>query len=343
MLCWMWKDFGWMTNNAYVGIPYGIISFCLVAFATIYDRRPSMIWLHLSLVCWIVGNFLWMCSEFIFTTPSLPVTFGPNLPLGGLPSDIEQKFLSGSTVLFSVGVLIQIIYYFRIVCGLMPQPGEEDGPDGDDVMTRNDIEKMCLTGPTTTYTSSFLEHIYVIFWVMKDLFWGLGTGTVEGLSGRTSEGRKVVIFFESAAIISAAGSLFSFLMAAYLSRRNGTRFLDAVSGVCWILANSVWMVGEFFLRYDNLEMDDGDQGNDIDGRVASSFFFSVGIMIQMYLIARLVYMRCCGMVERCNTNIRVHSSAFSPLGQGDTGKYSTHTYTPQKTQDDLFDLEAVVF
>jgi hypothetical protein len=346
MLCWLLKDFGWMTNNAYLGIPFGVMSMWLHIMILMYDRRQSMVWLNSSLMAWLVGNFMWMVSEFIFTRPSLYVHLGPGLPLGGLPEEDEQKFLTAATSMFAVGIFIQLMYYSGIACGTLRQPGEE-GPDADDVMTQNDIEKLCSTGPNPTYTSAFLENMYVIFWIMKDLLWSLGTGSIGGISGRNPNGREVVIFFESIAIVSAVGSFLAFFTAAYLSRRNGTRFLDAVSGLCWITANAVWMCGEFFLRYDNLELDDGDQGNDLDGRIGSTFFFSVGIIIQLSIIMRLVYLRCCGINDRCSTDIRVHSSTFSPLGQGEsTNRYGQpmHVYSPQKMQDsDDLDFETVMF
>jgi hypothetical protein len=347
MLCWLLKDFGWMTNNAYLGIPFGIMSVWLHMVILVYDRRQSMLWLNFSLMAWLMGNFMWMTSEFIFTTPSLYVHLGPELPLGGFPEEDENKLLTAATSMFAVGIGVQLLYYSGIACGTVPQPGEDpEGPDADDVMTRNDIEKLCSTGPNSTYTSAFLENMYVVFWILKDLLWSLGTGSIGGISGRNPEGREVVIFFESAAIVSALGSFLSFFTAAYLSRRNGTRFLDAVSGICWITANAVWMCGEFFLRYDNLELDDGDQGNDLDGRVGSTFFFSVGIIMQLFTITRLVYLRCCGMTDRNGSSIgtAVHSSAFSPLGQGEgTSKYgnSIHAYSPQKMQDSNDDVDTI--
>ena len=66
-----------------------------------------------------------------------------------------------------------------IACGTVPQPGEDpEGQDADDVMTRNDIEKLCSTGPNSTYTSAFLENMYVVFLDLKDLLWSLGTGSI---------------------------------------------------------------------------------------------------------------------------------------------------------------------
>ena len=43
MLCWLLKDFGWMTNNAYLGIPFGIMSVWLHMVILVYDRRQSML------------------------------------------------------------------------------------------------------------------------------------------------------------------------------------------------------------------------------------------------------------------------------------------------------------
>ena len=146
MLCWLLKDFGWMTNNAYLGIPFGFMSMWLQAAILMYDRRQSMALINFSLMSWLLGNFMWMVSEFIFTRPSIYMHLGPTLPLGGLPEEDEQKLLLAATSMFALGIFVQLLYYSGIACGALSQPGE-NGPDADDIMTQNDIEKFARRGP----------------------------------------------------------------------------------------------------------------------------------------------------------------------------------------------------
>ncbi len=375
LLAWLIKDFGWMSENAYVGIPFGIMSLWLHGIFLIYDRRESMTWINVSLLLWITGNFVWMLSEFIYTRPSVGTHLGPELPLGGLPEKAEQGFLNAATVLFVIGVSSQVVYYVLVGIGKVSMPGE-DGMDEDDVLVRSDIQTICCqstamrsrawsyssnhsrsrsfdeTPPKKLYTSTFIENAYVCFWILKDLFWALGTGSIEGISGRNPKGREVVSLFEAVAIVSAAGSFLAYAVTAYLMRRNGIRFLDAISAACWVLANTVWMCGEFFVRYDSLVMDDEDQGNDVQWREASTFFFSVPIMIQAFVIVKLTMMRCSTLGGSPQHNYHIQhnlSSVYSPFGRAGGGA-KTGLYTPQKqarqeqSQElDDGDVESIVF
>lgn len=361
LLAWLLKDFGWMSENAYLAIPFGIMSLWLHAVFLIYDRRDSMTWINLSLMLWISGNFVWMVAEFIYTRPSVDNYLGPDLPLGGLAEDDEQQFLNTATALFAIGVVSQIVYYSLVGAGKVTMPGD-DGVDEDDVLVRSDIQTLCCqsssrsrawsyssshsrsrsfdeTPPKKLYTSTFIENAYVGFWILKDLFWALGTGSIEGTTGRNPQGREVVYFFEAMAIMSATGSFLAYAVTAYLMRRNGIRFLDAISAACWVLANTVWMCGEFFYRYDSLLMDDEDQGNDVQWREASAFFFSVPIIIQAFIIVKLTMMRCSSLGQpHIQHNI---SSVYSPFGEVNSGgKRGISTYTPQKFgQQDDGDIE----
>ena len=123
LLAWLIKDFGWMSENAYVGIPFGIMSLWLHGIFLVYDRRESMTWINVSLLLWITGNFVWMLSEFIYTRPSVGTHLGPELPLGGLPEKAEQGFLNAATVLFVIGVSSQVVYYVLVGIGKVSMPG----------------------------------------------------------------------------------------------------------------------------------------------------------------------------------------------------------------------------
>ena len=55
--------------------------------------------------------------------------------------------------------------------------------------------------------------------------------------------------------------MISVIICCYLSRRTLVDFLDSLSVLSWLSANFIWMCGEFFLRYRNMEEDDVTQGN----------------------------------------------------------------------------------
>jgi hypothetical protein len=359
LICWLCKDFGWMSMNAWVGIPFGIMCLWLHAVFIWYDRRESMSWINSSLMLWIIGNFMWMTCEFIYTRPPTGIEhLGPTLPLGGFPEADEQRLLNITTVFFVLALSVQATYYAFVGCGVVSMPGE-DGVDEDDVLVKSDIQDLCCepsrsrslsissshsrsrsfdeTAPKKVYTSTFIENAYVVFWIIKDLFWALGTGSIEGITGRNQKGREVVYFLETIAIVAAICSFLAYFVTAYLMRRNGIRFLDAVSASCWVLANTVWMCGEFFVRYDSLAMDDEDEADDIDTRLGSTFLFSIAIIIQIFIVIKLTLIRCSEnwAPNPRNSRVQVHSSFYSPFGS----TVKTHMYTPQKTGQEFGDLE----
>lgn len=110
---------------------------------------------------------------------------------------------------------------------------------------------------------------------MKDLFWGFGTGDL------TTNGEDV-LFFEICALLFGSFALATYAASTYVHRHNSIRFIDCFSTVCWILANYVWMAGEFFIRYKEMELDDGTEGNDSRTRIASLSLFIFGILLQTY-------------------------------------------------------------
>lgn len=127
-------------------------------------------------------------------------------------------------------------------------------------------------------TLVFVENMYIVFWISKDFFWSWGTGDF-------TKGLTSAIFYESFAIFFGMVSFCVLSVTAYLYRGNVVRLVDAVTTLCWVAANFVWMSGELFLRYANLQLDDSDQGNDGATRAAASCLFSIGILLQLAMVA----------------------------------------------------------
>lgn len=98
------------------------------------------------------------------------------------------------------------------------------------------------------------ENFHVLLWLLKDIFWCadfrlLGT----------------VLIFPT---ISLA------LYIAWISRKSSHDFLPNLAVCCWISANSVWMIGEFFF-------------NDTTRPFALGFFVIGILMMGMYYYKEL--------------------------------------------------------
>eukprot|EP01034_Spumella_vulgaris_P033917 gene33917-41835_t len=250
--------------------------------------------------------------------PSSTVHLGPPVPIGGLSKEALEGLKTFKEVIFLIAILVQVVLYVGIYNRCLPMPEEE----GEDQVSLNEVnillgrannasksyskqadfdslfdlaDDFSLTSVdnglssgvgadqqlTGTLTLAFVENAYIIFWISKDVFWCWGTGDL-------TQGRDLAIFYECAAMMCGTISILIYLITAYIYRRTFMRFLDAITLILWITANFVWMCGEFFIRYDNLERDDGDPGNDGATRVVSSVLFCSGIALQFYVILKLV-------------------------------------------------------
>ncbi len=284
------------------------------------DNRRSFRFYNASILLWVTGNFIWMVSEMVECAPSSNVHLGPHVPIGGLSKEALEGLLIFKEMLFITGTLIQVVLYVGIYNRCLAMPEEE----GEDQVSRNEVnillgrvnnaskpytkqadfdslfdlaDDFSLTSvdsglgsgvgtaqqqrATGTLSLAFIENGYIIFWISKDLFWSWSTGDL-------TQVRDLAIFFETAAMLCGTVSILIYTITAYIYRRSFVRFLDSVTLILWIMANFVWMCGEFFIRYDNMERDDGDPGNDGATRIVSAVLFCSGISLQFYVILKLV-------------------------------------------------------
>lgn len=296
-----------MTTNIYLGFPFGIISILLHALLLVVDKRKSFGFYNVSLFMWVCGNFLWMTIEFTDITPSSNIHFGPDVPIGGIPESSIYVMTQTKTFLFLIGWLSQIAMYVLIYCGKIPMPEQQD----EDIVIRNEATLFLLGKQSYTaamvsdvdamldleeefpeyhdldtfhtrsqaspqITLAFIENAYIIFWISKDLFWSFGTGDL-------TQGLDSAIIYEIFAMCFGFTALCVYLVTAYIYRRKKLRFLDSLTTIFWISANYVWMCGEFFIRYDNLQYDDATAGNDRNTRIASATLFALGFATQIYV------------------------------------------------------------
>ena len=321
LISWLLKDFGWMTTNVYLGWPFGFISIVLHIVILFVDPRPAFRFYNISLLLWVCGNFIWMSIEYIHVNPSSNVHFGPKTPIGVMDSETVSALVDFKGFLFLASTSIQIIMYVGIYVGKIPMA--ED--DNEDIIARNEIalligekhlslqqvDGLIQTNnndnndtPRRGISIAFIDYLYVIFWISKDLFWSWGTGDFY------TKGKATAVSFESLAILFGFLSLFAYILCAYIRRRQLRGFVDALTTLFWISANFIWMSGEFFLRYQNEELDDADEGSDQSTRIASSCFFCLGLSLQIILIGYITWKAMdYPYVEMCfKSNIRNNSS-----------------------------------
>ena len=339
-----------MTTNIYLGFPFGMISVFVHFLLLLTDPRRSFAFYNASLLFWVTGNFVWMTTELIFTQPSSDVHIGPPTPLGGLPRSQLSPMINVKQAFFAIGVTIQITMYLLVYFGLVKMPEEE----GEDIISKNEVQillqrggaarlaesdAMILRGERSTEASSsgitlaFIENAYIAFWISKDLFWAWGTGDL-------SHGHGLIILFESVALLFGTLSILIYFVTAYIHRRNHVRFIDAITTICWIAANFIWMSGEFFVRYRNLELDDTTEGADDQTRIASSCLFCTGILLQIYVVGYMSYKKFSARYQSARyqkSRIEMFSFGSSHHAYSGQGQQQPHqglsTYAPQRDHD----------
>ncbi len=70
------------------------------------------------------------------------------------------------------------------------------------------------------------ENLHIVFWLIKDMSWSMGW-TVLG-------------------IIMIAPTLLLSIYMTYKLRRNTSEWFHNNAVICWIIANSYWMISEFY-------------------------------------------------------------------------------------------------
>ncbi len=72
------------------------------------------------------------------------------------------------------------------------------------------------------------ENLHILFWLLKDLCWVMDART--------------------AGLVLVVPTVFVAAWICWRSRAERSEFVHALAVVLWILANSTWMIGEFFLE-----------------------------------------------------------------------------------------------
>ena len=202
-----------------------------------------------------------MSIEFIGTSSSSSVHWGPHVPLSTMSDTTEKQFNDIKLVLFFISLTAQVVMYTGIWLGKIDMPRHFD----EDNISLNELNILLGSSSIQSTTSdetirgelaasaqhlqkfstAFVEYMYIVCWIMKDLFWSCGTGDIE------TSNIFMAILLEAIGLLFGFFALCVYCVSAYINRRSLVGFLDCLTTLFWISANYVWMCGEFFLRYRN--------------------------------------------------------------------------------------------
>jgi hypothetical protein len=104
------------------------------------------------------------------------------------------------------------------------------------------------------------ENFHILLWLLKDLCW--------------------VMDFRIMGLIMIVPTIAVAVYITILTRGSVSELLHNLAVVCWICANSVWMIGEFF--YDDTT------------RPIATAFFVTGLLIIAYYYGQLFWKQATG-------------------------------------------------
>lgn len=164
----------------------------------------------------------------------------------------------------------------------IPKPDKATRSATDDSIDDSVLDSFRRFIPTTKrfplgFSLTFIENGYIILWICKDYFWSWATGDFEINRNAGYVTEVVSMFF---GVLSVC--LYTFVAFAW--RKHFVNLMDSLTSWCWLFSNFTWMAGEIFIRYDNMELNDDNQGDDGLTRLVSGIFFIVGINIQLCVL-----------------------------------------------------------
>ena len=98
------------------------------------------------------------------------------------------------------------------------------------------------------------ENFHILLWLLKDLCW--------------------VMYFKIAGLVMIVPTIAVAIYITVLTRHSASELFHNLAVVCWICANSVWMIGEFFF---------GDQT-----RLLATVFFVAGLLFIAWFYGRML-------------------------------------------------------
>lgn len=101
------------------------------------------------------------------------------------------------------------------------------------------------------------ENFHILLWLLKDLCW--------------------VMDFEVMGLIMIVPTIAVAVYITVLARKTYSELLHNLAVVCWICANSVWMIGEFFYRDTT--------------RPIATVFFVTGLLVIAYYYGQMLWKR----------------------------------------------------
>ena len=111
-----------------------------------------------------------------------------------------------------------------------------------------------------------LENLHILFWLVKDLCWCL--------------------VFKSLGVAMVVPTFSIAVYIAVKSYRNSiSDFVHNMAVLCWISANSIWMITEFN------KMEDDFFGSGLPGKNIAASFFALGIVIPLLYYTRRLYQK----------------------------------------------------
>jgi len=234
---WLMKDFTWVLLIPRLAWPAALLAMTLQLYSMVIDWKTSSDAFNvhaLAGLLWIVGNTIWMSSEFLWDPSSSydkiakhSVIPWHESPLAGVNEQAYASGLGRAQAVFITALIMLVISYFVVTARGYRSSWSSATP----IMNAQDNIKETVRQADPLVWGIMTQEVYMIIyigpWILKDLFW-------------TCE------MFYPALVCS--------LIVVALMADAFRRFQSYVSLVelTWVMGNTVWLSAELGLQTPRL-------------------------------------------------------------------------------------------
>eukprot|EP00747_Dinoflagellata_sp_TGD_P169618 gnl/TRDRNA2_/TRDRNA2_199029_c0_seq1.p1 gnl/TRDRNA2_/TRDRNA2_199029_c0~~gnl/TRDRNA2_/TRDRNA2_199029_c0_seq1.p1 ORF type:complete len:429 (-),score=49.41 gnl/TRDRNA2_/TRDRNA2_199029_c0_seq1:105-1307(-) len=232
------KDTGWVTKQPLLGLPAMVLAWGLQLRVVLSSEGMLELVNQLSLFFWLIGNSLWMCSEFLFEEEK-PLGFLAHIPqLQDLQEDLFHRLMwIAVTTMSTTCAALAAFYSVALCCYRWRTAPGVDLP----FLSLAPAQTGCHQGNEAMgIPMSIYRDLFMIPWLIMDTCWA-----VCNLRGRTNHppGLLLIPFAAFGLVAVALGA--DAVRRHVVARERGESLL-CLAELLWVLGNFIWASQDLF-------------------------------------------------------------------------------------------------
>lgn len=175
---WVLKDLGWVLLMQPLAFPCALVAVCMEVhqILTVWRSSSWPVRAHfVAAASWLIGNGVWMTTEFLFDTHAFNKENPGILPWyeGPLAGPNDERYRQGVAIarcMFGFGVLALVSCYIGSACGAF-ESREDNAQSNPQDMEVSDLDGEDDALVFGVVTSEVYLMAYLFPWIVKDMLW----------------------------------------------------------------------------------------------------------------------------------------------------------------------------